>query len=182
MRPLPPGSFNLIREPPLPSTRIFLLPCKCVAAVSISSENHRFPQRPELAATRRRPYLPFQSHPRTTASLNAKSCYSSFQAGVVSISSENHRFPQQGKIIERKITPVRFQSHPRTTASLNFELPEGLIDASVRFNLIREPPLPSTPKRTGIRIVSEVSISSENHRFPQHQTPSPGSPYLPGCF
>src|SRR5579883_112285 len=64
----PTGCFNLIREPPLPSTL----------------KNYSFVILSGL----------FQSHPRTTASLNEQLHPRWNLTIVVSISSENHRFPQ----------------------------------------------------------------------------------------
>src|SRR5579883_1029868 len=91
---VPRDCFNLIREPPLPSTATML----------------RF---------RRLLYPLFQSHPRTTASLNQSTHRAVLVRQTVSISSENHRFPQP-------------------------PIPSHWYVAWFGFNLIREPPLPST--------------------------------------
>ncbi|SRR5579883_1596436 len=127
------------RFPQPESSQWFAYAC---VAVSISSENHRFPQ--PAPWTLECWCEMFQSHPRTTASLNGVSQGQQGREKNVSISSENHRFPQRqwrrawrrrdrcfNLIREPPLpstlmfhwrsakTSFMFQSHPRTTASLN---------------------------------------------------------------
>src|SRR5579884_2601198 len=107
--------------------------------VSISSENHGFPQL-----------------------LLARHKYNRYKH--VSISSENHGFPQRVRGLRCGHEDACFNliREPRLPSTASAASSCSLADC--RFNLIREPRLPSTMSAyVAIVQLSLVSISSENH-------------------